>query len=414
MQKRKSYLQSIVRMCQQKNFCLSFFPERFFLMRVIFILNRQKILFQFGFVLMGYCKQWQSSRELGTRVVLGEIKVLSGFKAQSVVGAVDSRFSIQKEDAGDQLGEASVDVRVSILMGGYGETVVSRLLNTATVALDLEKLGIREQNLEKIKKQMSRPNGFFCNTGPTGSGKTTTLYSILKVLNSPEIKIMTVEDPIEYRLDGILQTQVNANEGYTFSNALRILLRQNPDIIMIGEIRDDETAQIAAQAALTGHFVLSTLHTNNAIGSVQRLLNVGVSPDNLAELANGFMAQRLIRVLCECKKEKSPTQEERKRLEDVLKTISPNAGVIIPSLEKIYEPVGCPKCRGLGYRGRSVISEILTIEGSIQELIAKRALSSEIEKKAIEEGMITMQQDGALKIAEGITSLAEVARVTEF
>jgi type II secretory ATPase GspE/PulE/Tfp pilus assembly ATPase PilB-like protein len=183
---------------------------------------------------------------------------------------------------------------------------------------------------------------------------------------------------------------------------------------MIGEIRDDETAQIAAQAALTGHFVLSTLHTNNAIGSVQRLLNVGVSPDNLAELANGFMAQRLIRVLCECKKEKSPTQEEKKRLEDVLKTISPNAGVIIPSLEKIYEPVGCPKCRGIGYRGRSVISEVLTIEGSIQELIAKRALSSEIEKKAIEEGMITMQQDGALKVAEGITSLAEVARVTEF
>ncbi len=346
--------------------------------------------------------------------LLGEVKVLSGLKSQAVAGTADSRFSIQKEGLEDQPGEGSVDIRVSILMGGYGETVVLRLLNTAAVALDLEKLGIREQNLKKIKKQMSRPNGFFCNTGPTGSGKTTTLYSILKILNSPDIKIMTVEDPIEYRLDGILQTQVNAEEGYTFSNALRTLLRQNPDIIMIGEIRDDETAQIAAQAALTGHFVLSTLHTNNAIGSIQRLLNVGVSPDNLAELANGFMAQRLIRVLCECKREKEATEEEKKRLTDVLKTISSQSGVVVPPVGKIYEPGGCEKCRGLGYRGRSVISEVLTVDGSIQELIAQRALSSEIEKKAIEEGMITMQQDGALKVVEGVTSIEEVARVTEF
>lgn len=346
--------------------------------------------------------------------LLGEIKVLSGMKAQIVAGASDGRFSVQTEGVAEATGENSTDVRVSILMGGYGETVVLRLLNTSAVALDLGALGIREQNLEKIKRQIARPNGFFCNTGPTGSGKTTTLYSILKILNAPEIKIMTVEDPIEYRLDGILQTQVNAAEGYTFGNALRTLLRQNPDIIMIGEIRDDETAQIAAQAALTGHFVLSTLHTNNAIGSIQRLLNVGVSPDNLAELANGFMAQRLVRVLCSCKKEKIPTSEEKKRVEDVLATISPNAGVTVLPLEKVYEPVGCDKCRGLGYKGRCVISEVLTIDADIQELIAHRALSGEIEKKAIEKGMITMTQDGALKIMEGITSIDEVARVTEF
>lgn len=346
--------------------------------------------------------------------LLGEIKVLSGFKAQVVAGTADSRFSIQKEGMEDRPGEGSVDIRVSILMGGYGETVVMRLLNTSAVALDLQKLGIREQNLRRIEKQMKRPNGLFCNTGPTGSGKTTTLYSMLKILNSPEVKIMTVEDPIEYRLDGILQTQVDATKGYTFSSALRTLLRQNPDIIMIGEIRDDETAQIAAQAALTGHLVLSTLHTNNATASIQRLFNMGIGPDNLAELSNGFMAQRLVRVLCECKKEKTPTKEERELLENVLKTISPNSGVQVPSFDKIYEPGGCPQCRGLGYRGRSVISEVLLMEDSIRDLISKRALSGEIQRKAIEEGMITMEQDGALKVVEGITSLGELGRVTEF
>ena len=346
--------------------------------------------------------------------LLGEIKVLSGMKAQVVAGASDGRFSVQTEGVEESTGENSTDVRVSILMGGYGETVVLRLLNTSAVALDLKTLGIRQQNLEKITRQIARPNGFFCNTGPTGSGKTTTLYSILKVLNAPEIKIMTVEDPIEYRLDGILQTQVNTAEGYTFGNALRTLLRQNPDIIMIGEIRDDETAQIAAQAALTGHFVLSTLHTNNAIGSIQRLLNVGVSPDNLAELANGFMAQRLIRTLCSCKRETVPSDEDKKRIEDVLKTVSPNAGVVVAPVEKVCAPVGCEKCRGIGYKGRCVISEILVIDADIQELIAHRALSGEIEKKAIEKGMITMTQDGALKIMEGVTTLEEVSRVTEF
>lgn len=345
--------------------------------------------------------------------LLGAVKVLSGLKAQAVAGSADSRFSVKKEEDGEEK-QDNVDIRVSILMGGYGETVVLRLLNTGAVALDLEKLGIRSQNLEKIQRQIAKPNGFFCNTGPTGSGKTTTLYSILRILNTPDVKIMTVEDPIEYRLNGILQTQVNASQGYTFANALRTLMRQNPDIIMIGEIRDDETAQIASQSALTGHFVLSTLHTNNAIGSIQRLLSVGVSPDNLAELANGFMAQRLVRTLCSCKKQKTPTQEESARISTVLQTISPASGVNIPPLESIFEPVGCEKCHGLGYKGRSVISEILVVDGDIQEMIARRALSGEIEKRAIEQGMITMQQDGALKIVEGITSIEEVARATEF
>lgn len=346
--------------------------------------------------------------------LLGEIKVLSGLRAQAVAGVVDSRFSVQKEGAKDRPGEASVDVRVSILMGGYGETVVLRLLNTSAIALDLEQLGIREQNLARIRKQMKRPNGFFCNTGPTGSGKTTTLYSILKILNAPEVKIMTVEDPIEYRLDGILQTQINPDEGYTFAAALRALLRQNPDIIMVGEIRDDETATIAAQAALTGHFVLSTLHTNNAVGSVQRLLNVGVSPENLAELANGFMAQRLVRILCQCKKEKTPSKDEKKQIEDVLKTISSQSGVKIPSVNTIFEASGCSECRGIGYRGRTVISEVLVIDNDIRELIVRHSLGGEIEKKAIENGMITMAQDGVLKIVEGVTSIEEVERVTEF
>jgi len=189
----------------------------------------------------------------------------------------------------------SVDVRVSIILGGYGETVVMRLLSKATQELNIEKLGIRKQNLDKIIHEVGKPNGVFLNTGPTGSGKTTTLYSIINFLNKPEIKIITVEDPIEYQIEGILQTPVNEKEGYTFATALRSLLRQNPDIMMIGEIRDDETAQIAVQSALTGHLVLSTIHTNNAAGAVQRMLNMGVSGADIASSVNAFMAQRLVR-----------------------------------------------------------------------------------------------------------------------
>ncbi len=345
--------------------------------------------------------------------LLGEIKILSGVKTEVRQGVIDSRFNINISKSIKNIKENSVAVRVSIILGGYGETIVMRLLKSSSMQLDLAKLGIRQQNLTKIMTEIKKPNGVILNTGPTGSGKTTTLYSILNLLNNPEIKIITVEDPIEYQLPGILQTPINEKEGYTFPTALRSLLRQNPDIMMIGEIRDNETAQVSIQAALTGHLVLSTLHTNNAAGAVSRLSNMGISSADIATAVNAFIAQRLVRKLCDCKEEVTPTPEEKAKLESVLKTISPKTQIKIPKITTIYHPKGCPKCNGLGYAGRMTISEVFQISREIQKLITQGAITSELQDKAIELGMLTMEQDGVLKVLEGETSLAEVERVTD-
>ncbi len=345
---------------------------------------------------------------------LGKIKILSGVKTQTREGIIDSRFSIKFDSEIKNVRESSVDVRVSIILGGYGETVVMRLLSKASQELDINKLGIREENKKKIVHEISKPNGVFLNTGPTGSGKTTTLYSIINILNKPEIKIITVEDPIEYQIEGILQTPTNDKEGYTFSTALRALLRQNPDIMMIGEIRDDETAQIAVQAALTGHLVLSTIHTNTAAGAVQRMINMGVSPSDIASSVNAFMAQRLVRKLCSCKEKIELTEEQKEKINAVLEKISPKAGVIIPREWQTYVPVGCEKCSGMGYKGRTTVSEVFIVSRDIQTLITQGAITPELEDKAIEDGMLTMTQDGVLKVLEGETTLSEVERVTDF
>jgi len=345
--------------------------------------------------------------------LLGEIKILSGVKTEVREGVVDSRFTIKFDPEIKDIKESSVDVRVSIILGGYGETAVLRLLSKASQELNMEKLGIRKQNLEKIYKEISKPNGIILTTGPTGSGKTTTLYSIINALNKPEVKIITVEDPIEYQIEGILQTPVNEKEGYTFASALRALLRQNPDILMIGEIRDDETAQIAVQSALTGHLVLSTIHTNNAAGSVQRMLNMGIAPADIASSVNAFLAQRLVRKLCECKTKSAPTAEEKEKIEKVLRTISPKSGVEIPKFDSIYKSRGCAKCNNIGYKGRTTISEVFTIDRDIQELINRAAITSELHEKAVENGMITMEQDGVLKVLEGETTLEEIERVSD-
>jgi type IV pilus assembly protein PilB len=344
---------------------------------------------------------------------LGQIKLLSGVKTEARQGVVDSRFSVSFDEELTELKEKSVDIRVSIILGGFGETVVMRLLSKSSVELNLDKLGIRKQNLEKIKHEVSKPNGVVLNTGPTGSGKTTTLYAILNLIKNPEIKIITVEDPIEYQMEGILQTPVSEKDGYTFSTALRALLRQNPDIMMIGEIRDNETAQIAVQAALTGHLVLSTIHTNNASGAVARMLNMGVKPEDIVSGVNAFIAQRLVRTLCECKTKIAPTEDERRMIEAVLKTISPKAGVEIPEIVEIYKPNGCDKCNHIGYKGRTTISEVFLFSREIQEAVMRGAVTSELSQKATEEGMITMPQDGILKVLEGETTLEEVERVTE-
>ncbi|MBD3245195.1 MAG: hypothetical protein GF335_04340 [Candidatus Moranbacteria bacterium] len=347
--------------------------------------------------------------------MVGRVKQLSGFKPSSHEPVRDSRFGIKLEKPLANLTSDQIDVRVSIISSGYGETVVMRLLHKSAKALHIDKIGIRKQTMERLLQEIDKPNGIILNTGPTGSGKTTTLYSLLNKLNKPQVKIITVEDPIEYRLKGILQTQVNVEKGYDFTNALKALLRQNPDILMIGEIRDEETAKIAIQASLTGHLVLSTLHTNNAVASVQRLFNMNIDPSDIASATNAMMAQRLVRKLCDdCKTPIQPDEKTKAKIQEVLDSISTAAGVIVPEkVEKIYTPKGCQSCKGTGYSGIAPVAEIMSMSEKLEELIARFSTTTEIEKQAIKEGMLTMAQDGILKVIEGITSLEEVKRVTE-
>lgn len=344
---------------------------------------------------------------------IGKIKLLGNLKSGERAGIVDSRFSLTLEGE-DTSTSKNIDVRLSLILGGFGETAELRILNQATLTLDLASLNIREQTLTRLLSAIEKPNGIIFNTGPTGSGKTTTLYAALAKLNQPTVKIITVEDPIEYQLPGLLQTQVNEAEGYTFATALRSLLRQNPDILMIGEIRDDDTAQIAIQAAATGHLVLTTLHANSATSTVSRLAKMGVTNDDLANAANLFMAQRLVRRLCEhCKQKKSPTEAETQNIKSVLASISPKAGVMPTQAICLWEKQGCKECSGTGFSGQVVIAEALPISRTLQDLIARGALAHELEEKAIEEGMLTLTQDGVLAALEGRTTLDEVRRVTE-
>jgi len=345
--------------------------------------------------------------------LLNEIKVLSGFKIESREGTADGRFGINVAEGVEGVPAGKVDVRVSIILGGYGDIVVMRLLNQSAQAADLEKLGLNKVNLIKIKEEALKPNGIILNTGPTGSGKTTTLYSLLRMLNRPEIKIITVEDPIEYQMEGIIQTQVNKKEGYTFANAMRSLLRQNPDIMMVGEIRDSETAKIAYQAALTGHLVLTTLHTNNAAGSVQRLVNMGLTLSDIASGTNCFIAQRLVRRLCpHCKKKRAVSGDEKMKMEKILAGISPKTNITPPlKIEAVFDPVGCSRCNYIGYYGRLAISEVLSVDKEMEKFLVTNPTTSEIKVKAIAAGMLTMLQDGILKVAQGETTLKEVLRV---
>jgi len=346
--------------------------------------------------------------------VLNEIKILIGAKIQQREGVIDERFRIVLPKGLDEFTNNKVDVRVSIILGGYGDIVVMRLLNQTAQAIELKALGLREFNLLKLKENIIKPNGMVLNTGPTGSGKTTTLYSIIKTIAKPELKIITVEDPIEYQIDGILQTQVNEKENYTFDTALRNLLRQNPDIIMIGEIRDDETAKIAYQAALTGHLVLSTMHTNNAAGSVRRLAGMGVGLSDLSSGTNCFMAQRLVRKLCDnCKRKIIPDDVTVNKIEEVLKKISPKSNIKIPQEYNMYEAVGCDKCHGLGYSGRIPIAEVLNVDEEMEKYITTSPTTSEIHNRAVEKGMLSMGQDGVLRIIEGRTTVEEVSRVSD-
>jgi type IV pilus assembly protein PilB len=286
----------------------------------------------------------------------------------------------------------------------YGEKVVMRILDKSAGVASLDDLGFLPYNLERYGEAYSKPYGAILVTGPTGSGKTTTLYSTLDILNEPEVNIITVEDPVEYRLDGVTQIQVNRKAGLLFATALKSILRADPDIVLIGEVRDGETAAIAVEAALTGHLVLSTLHTNDAPSSINRLIDMGVEPFLVSSAIDAVLAQRLARVLCEkCKEAYTPEVVALERIgwEDGLEDGAP----------VLYRPVGCRTCSNTGYRGRIALNEVMPISEELQRLTVKRRSSEDMRNTAIEQGMRTLRQDGLAKVALGVTSIEEVLRV---
>ncbi|ACL69354.1 type II secretion system ATPase GspE [Halothermothrix orenii] len=291
-----------------------------------------------------------------------------------------------------------IDMRVSTLPTVYGEKVVIRLLNKEEKLLQIEQLGFSETNLSRFMKLIKQPHGIILVTGPTGSGKSTTLFAALNKLNTPEKNIITVEDPVEYQLRGINQVQANSRVGLTFASALRSILRQDPDIVMVGEIRDEETARIAVRAALTGHLVLSTLHTNDAVSSVTRLIDMGIPPYLVASSVIGVVAQRLVRRLCTCKEEYVPGPEEMEFLQ-------------VNDIGKLQRPEGCKKCHSTGYRGRLPVHEILIMDRKLREMIVNGEGESVIKKYARKAGMLTLKEDGVNKVIEGLTSYEELARV---
>lgn len=327
------------------------------------------------------------------------IKILSNLKLDERRIPQDGRYKFDM--AGD-----IVSLRISIIPGFYGENVVMRLLHESARPLSLEELGIKGKNLEIMKENMDKPHGMILVTGPTGSGKTTTLYSVLNILNTIKVKICTIEDPIEYGVKRVNQIQINPKAGLTFAAGLRALLRHDPDIIMVGEIRDGETAEIAVHAALTGHLVLSTLHTNDAVGTIPRILDMGVEGYLAASTINMVVAQRLVRKICSsCGVEYSPEMELTEKL-------AHDFGVDMKG-RKFFRGKGCNDCRGTGFSGRVGIYEILPVTEALRELVIKKVSSDAIFEVARKEGMKTMFEDGMEKISEGKTTIEEVLRVVQ-
>jgi len=340
-------------------------------------------------------------------LLCSRLKILSELKLSIKDSAQDGRFSIK-------LGEDDIEVRVSFVPGGYGESVVLRILNPKAIRVSFDNLGIAPRLLRILEREISRPNGIILTTGPTGSGKTTTLYAFLKKIYNPEIKVITIENPIEYHLKGIVQTQTEPEKGYTFAEGLRSALRQDPDVIMVGEIRDDETAAVAVNAALTGHLVLSTLHTNNAAGSFPRLLDLGVNPKVISSALNVSIAQRLVRTLCPaCKKETSIEGADKEKVDRILSEIADPEYLAGIQREKIWLPVGCAECNNLGYKGRVGVYEAIFVDGGIEQAVIKNPSERDIREAAKTQKMLTLAQDGVLKALNGITTLEELDRVVD-
>jgi type IV pilus assembly protein PilB len=341
--------------------------------------------------------------------IISRIKLLSSLKINITARPQDGRFTIFLD------GEET-DVRVSTIPTAYGESVVMRILRSSAVGLRFEDLGFRGKAFEEMRRQVERPNGMIVTTGPTGSGKTTTLYAILNKLNEPGVKIITLEDPVEYRLEGVNQSQIDPSKDYTFAKGLKSILRQDPDIVMVGEIRDLETAEIAIQAALTGHLLLSTIHTNDAAGAIPRFLSMGVKPFLLAPALNAIIAQRLVRKICQnCKEEYAPTPEEIGRVKDILSALPEASGEKIDLNNlKFWKGRGCDACANLGYKGRVGIYEIFLINKEVEQIILSAEVSEyKMKEVAVKNGMVTMAQDGLLKALDGITTIEEVFSVAE-
>lgn len=339
-------------------------------------------------------------------LLVSRIKLLAGMKL-NVKGAQDGRFSILLKDM-------EIEIRASILPSAYDESIVLRVLNPKSIAVPLEEMGIQPKLLEILNHEVNKPEGMILTTGPTGSGKTTTLYAFLKKVYTPEIKIITIENPVEYHLDGIVQTQTDSKNGYTFLEGLRSALRQDPDVIMVGEIRDGETAGIAINAALTGHLVFSTLHTNNAAGTFPRLIDLGVNPKIITSALSVSMAQRLVRRLCpKCKRPVNLEGRTKQIIDHVLSTVKNKEEYIDTIPNQIFEPVGCSECNSTGYKGRIGIFEAILRSEAIEQAVEMNPNEHDIWKAAEDQHILNMKQDGIIKILKGITSLAELERVVD-
>lgn len=330
--------------------------------------------------------------------VISRLKVLSGLKTDIHHVPQDGRFRAKIEEVGD------IDIRVSIAPTFYGENAVLRILAETAQAYKIEDLGFNKVQLEAIKKAIEKPYGMILCNGPTGSGKTTTLYTFIGKLNTREVSIITIEDPIEYSMVGVTQIPVNVTAGLTFANGLRSILRQDPNIVMVGEIRDSETASIAVNAALTGHLLFSTLHTNDAATTFPRLMDMGVPPFLVASTVNVVIGQRLVRMACpKCRIRRKVSAEETKSLGPLLEKLK--GGQVYTAGE------GCKECDGTGYKGRVGIHEVLDVDDAIRQLILSHADASQIRQAALKNGMVTMLEDGIQKAEEGTTTIEEVARI---
>jgi type II secretory ATPase GspE/PulE/Tfp pilus assembly ATPase PilB-like protein len=333
--------------------------------------------------------------------IITRIKVHCGLRTDEHQAAQDGRFRVGVDDH-------KIDLRVSIIPTYNGENAVLRLLVSEFRKLDLDQLGYSPEDLKVLRRYIKKSYGMILATGPTGSGKTTTLYSIIQELNTPEVTVTTIEDPIEYSMAGVSQIQVNPQTNLTFAKGLRSIVRQDPNIIMVGEIRDNETAGIAVNAALTGHMVLTTLHTIDAATTLPRLLDMGMEPFLVASTVNVAIGQRLVRKICpDCKVEYKLTDAERDRLRAVV------SEPIFKKYEVFYVGRGCPQCNDSGYKGRAGIYEVLEVRGEVRDLVLKKASAEAVKQAAIKNGMTTMLEDGFRKAGMGITSIAEVLRVVQ-